>query len=450
MASRGDEAAANPASSSPHYFEQNGGGGGGSQSRVELLRQKLEQYNAGIARAMNNLAAQAAASSSSSSPPNGAPPPGGSSGFRNVGPGAAPLVPPSLSGVRPLASTNRPVERDLASEFVSRSRSGNDGGPSLDDGNVSHHSSLQNESSNLSNASGGLGGPNAPTSAAYVYDVDDATDEDDEDEFEEARSEQISTDDDAAANVPLPPPPPRAAAVPVSRGPPSASPMPDAPTYVFNDLETSYHRVNAVQDCAKVLLSFPAVVLTPMQDDRARLLLEAREQILSRDRALRDERESLLSHRSSSLRSAEDDVQAVIQNLLTEADEARKCFSAVYERKAVLYAKEKQLEQLGNELQRMHQAVQNRRSSVATIEARVEQRRRALKRREEAFQQTLSAHSSREEELRKKVEQVEELNKKVVSWIKILESREMALSTKEQRLKGVQSELQHRVASLHR
>ncbi|CUE67610.1 Hypothetical protein, putative [Bodo saltans] len=187
-----------------------------------------------------------------------------------------------------------------------------------------------------------------------------------------------------------------------------------------------------------------------MQDDRARLLLEAREQLLARDRSIREERDALLAHRSTILRGAEDDVQSVLQNLLTETTEARRCFSAVYERKAMLYAKEKQLEQLGNELQRMHQIVLTRRSNVATIENRVDQRRRAIKRREDLFHQTLAAHSSREEDLRRKVELVEELNKKVASWIKILENRETALTSKEQRLKGVQSELQQRVATLHR
>jgi hypothetical protein len=411
---------------SPPTGADQGGVAGSSQSRVEILRQKLEQYNAGIAKAMSNLATQAAASSS--------PPGAGQGTYRNGG--GAPLVPPSLSGVRPLAA-NRPVERELASEFLSQSRSmpappveGNwmDGS---DSAMSSQNTSQQLPQSADTSAQGGMG-RNGEQGGKFVYDVEDS----DDDEFEDARSKSDSED------APPPPPPPRTAS--------GISPKPNAPVYEFNDLETAYHRVNAVQDCAKVLLSFPSVVLTPMQDDRARLLLEAREQLLVRDRAIREERDALLAHRSSVLRNAEDDVQSVLQNLLTETTEARRCFSPVYERKAMLYAKEKQLEQLGHELQRLHQVVQTRRSNVATIEGRVEQRRRALKRRDDMFQQTIAAHSSREEELRRRVEQVEELNKKVASWIKILENRETALTSKEQRLKGVQSELQHRVANLHR
>lgn len=361
--------------------------------RVDALRQKLEQYNAGIAKAMSDLASA----------------------------GVTRLKPPALSGTasdRYFPAPAAQVERDLGAEFLAAEA-----------------------------ARKSLSRPQPKP----VVDEQPLSGQDDEDE-EESDSEEVDVDEEFA-EVPAPRMSPPAVPLDISSASKpkqresSSSPSPQLPSYSFNELETAYHRVNAVHDCGKVFSAFHKASFQPLHQDRLRALLDTREQLLARDSDLRHERIAALEHRST-VSASESDFFAMVQDLVAECDAAKKGFSLVYERKAVLYAKEKQLEQLAQEMHKMQQMVQSRRNSIAAIEARVEQRRKALKRRDDAFQVALAAHASREEELRKKVERVEELNGKISSWVKILETRDAELSNKEQRLKAVQQQILRRRADL--
>lgn len=388
-----------------------------SSRRVEALRQKLEQYNAGIAKAMNDLAHAAGNQSS-----------GGTTvhldtnGPRLVPPAFISRPSPLPNDPRPSSLPRPPVERSLGGEFMDADR-----GASL-------------------------------PSQQYKVEVEDKDDDQFDDDVD-VDEEEDDDDSDAFHRMDEPPLPPDSDDEDEEEDeedddddhPKRQSPEVAHPRYTFDDLETAYHRVNGVLEAAKVLASLSqGTSFAPVHSDRLAALHTERAALLTRDADLRSERQLQSTVRVKDLEAQESDYNATIKHLLVECDAAKKCFSAIYERKSVIYAKERQLGQLTDEMEKLHHLTQSRRSTLAVLESRLEQRKRALAKRNETFLINVRQQKQKEEELRGRVEKVETLSNKINAWLRILEARDSDLSAKEQRLLTVQQDIQRRLAEVSR
>jgi chromosome segregation ATPase len=173
------------------------------------------------------------------------------------------------------------------------------------------------------------------------------------------------------------------------------------------------------------------------------VLGDSRDELLALEKEQREIREQGIETWTV-LASSESNVFAQAKMLLEECEAAKKCFSAIYERKATIYAKEKQLERLAAEMQRFHAELQTQRQSVTSLETRIDHRSRALARRKEQYAATSAAQKERESDVKSRIEKIEALNAKVSSWIRIIETRDRELAAKEERLRNVQMELNRR------
>ncbi|RNF00564.1 hypothetical protein TraAM80_07497 [Trypanosoma rangeli] len=85
---------------------------------------------------------------------------------------------------------------------------------------------------------------------------------------------------------------------------------------------------------------------------------------------------------------------------------------------------------------------------LTKLERRNEQREAMLITRVETYRKEIEAHRGREETLQKRIGEVEELGRKVATWMKILEERDTKIVAKEQRLRRVQTDLVRRSEEL--
>ena len=221
------------------------------------------------------------------------------------------------------------------------------------------------------------------------------------------------------------------------------SPQPHEPQYTMVDLETSFHRLGAIEQSARVLASIGSTKYSSSNEERVRVLGDLRDELLALEKEQREIREQGIETWTV-LASSESNVFAQAKMLLEECEAAKKCFSAIYERKATIYAKEKQLERLAAEMQRFHAELQTQRQSVTSLETRIDHRSRALARRKEQYAATSAAQKERESDVKSRIEKIEALNAKVSSWIRIIETRDRELAAKEERLRNVQMELNRR------
>jgi hypothetical protein len=360
-----------------------------SNRRIEMLRVRLEQYNAAIAEAMGAVSGGAAELPSAGSGSQADAVKGSSPGPR--------LVPPSLQQQRPTAPpVAATVERSLINELLAAASRG------ASEGRKSSSCEVTTE------------GAPSETTTVTAHVVDDDKDE-----------------DEADLDVPCEP-----------------QPAPPAPPVTIAELEASYHAINAVEQSLKVVSSFVSVA--PQLSHAEKLVGVCS----SRDNMLRDLMEAT-AHASSEKQHTsgywgkERDVQTMVRKLMDQCTEAQRHFGLVFDKKALIYNKEKQLEAKAAEMQRLHGALQAKRQMVAAQEASLDHRRHALSKREEDYKTRREEHKRREDRARQEIASVEKLGEKVASWMKILEARDDELAAKEQRLRNVQIDLTQRAQEIY-
>ncbi|AAZ11753.1 uncharacterized protein TEOVI_000072400 [Trypanosoma equiperdum] len=233
-----------------------------------------------------------------------------------------------------------------------------------------------------------------------------------------------------SAQAPLPTPPPGAA--------------------VFTTLESTLYKMLFFEQSLRKLLStidFDHFPRSLPQEQKGRQLAEARDQLIEKERALRNKKSGEPS--ISDLR--DNDATVIvdqIQHLLLECENTKGLFQRVYERKASVSGKERLLQQRLSELESRQREVGERRKVLTALESRLEEQESALLKREGKYRSELEAHKERDSMLQGRIGEVESLTRKVSSWMKILEERDAEMAAKEQRLRRVQTDLLRRSEGL--
>ncbi|EAN83794.1 hypothetical protein C3747_89g59 [Trypanosoma cruzi] len=183
------------------------------------------------------------------------------------------------------------------------------------------------------------------------------------------------------------------------------------------------------------------------QRQQALQLAESRDDLVKKEQALR-RREPTGNSLAMIYEADALDLDQQLQQLLAECNAAKALFTRVHERKAAVAEKERLLKRKLGELEDLQREVREKRQALTTLERRNEQREAMLAVRGEAYRKDLEAHKAREQSLQERISGVEELSQKVASWMKILDERDTKIEAKEQRLRRVQSDLVRRSEEL--
>jgi hypothetical protein len=429
------------------------GGDESSNRRIEMLRIRLEQYNAAIAEAMGSMAAADAsqqqqqapaasgASSSAAAHINNRSPAGNKDVGGGGGVGAASkLFPPT--GLHQYHHTSQPlrhmpapppaesVERSLINELLAAAAAtgASRAERAASESRKSSSCEVTTEVTSSEEKTSSAVPSEAPGDGHRHRDFVDCQNDDNDGEVDddEAHPEELSPQ--CAEAPPVGPPPQSAASV--------------------AELEVAYHAINAVEQSLKVVASFVSVA--PQLSHAEKLASVS----TTRENTLRNLAEAT-AHASSGklLTSAywgkERDVQTLARQIGDQCTESERHFSAVFEKKALIHGKEKQLEARAAEMQRLHALLMAKRQSIASKESGMEHRKHLVAKREEEYRSRREDHRRREERARQEIASVEKLTEKIGNWTRILEARDDELTAKEQRLRNVQVDLTHRAQEIY-
>ncbi|KAH9579835.1 hypothetical protein LSM04_002498 [Trypanosoma melophagium] len=218
----------------------------------------------------------------------------------------------------------------------------------------------------------------------------------------------------------------------------------------FASLETAYYRLTLAEQALQKLTSALDIESFPRslpQKKHSQQLADDRDGLLRREQELRRRGTGGLNLNTIYETSAMDVAQQVRQ-LLADCGAAQSLFARVHERRAAVAAKEELLQRRLGELEARQRETAERRQTLATLQRRTEQREAQLQQREENYRRELDAHKAREEALQARLTEVEALGRRAASWMKILDERDATTAAKERRLRRVQADLVRRSEEL--
>ncbi|ORC91033.1 uncharacterized protein TM35_000074570 [Trypanosoma theileri] len=218
----------------------------------------------------------------------------------------------------------------------------------------------------------------------------------------------------------------------------------------FVNLETAYYRLTLAEQALQKLTSTLDIDLFPRslpQQKHSQQLADARDSLLRREQELRRRGTNGVSLNTIYETSAVSVAQQVRQ-LLADCGAAQSLFARVHERRAAVAAKEELLKQRLSELEARQRETAERRQALATLQRRTEQRESQLQQREANYRRELDAHKAREQALQSRLTEVEALGRRAASWMKILDERDATTAAKERRLRRVQADLVRRSEEL--
>ncbi|KEG07031.1 hypothetical protein DQ04_11181010 [Trypanosoma grayi] len=218
----------------------------------------------------------------------------------------------------------------------------------------------------------------------------------------------------------------------------------------FAQLETAYHRLTMAEQAVVKLQRAVDIERFPRalpQREQAQRLAGSRDALTKKEQALR-RREPTGRTLTAIYETDALNVDQQVQQLLADCDAAQSLFARVHDRRAAVAEKERLLKRRLSELDDRQREVRERRQALAALERRTEQREASLVLREENYRNDIAAHKEREQSLQARISEVEALNRKVTSWMKILEDRDTEIAAKEQRLRRVQADLVRRSEEL--
>ncbi|RNF24097.1 uncharacterized protein Tco025E_02654 [Trypanosoma conorhini] len=218
----------------------------------------------------------------------------------------------------------------------------------------------------------------------------------------------------------------------------------------FATLETAHYRLSMAEQAVLKLqrtVDIEHVKRVLPQRHKALRLAEARDDLLRREQALR-RKESTGGTAAAIYDTDALNLDQQLQQLLADCSAAKALFTRVHERKAAVAEKERLLKKKLSELEEQQREVREKRQALTKLERRNEQREAMLITRGETYRRELEAHKGREQSLQGRIGEVEELGRKVAEWVKILEERDTKIAAKEQRLRRVQTDLVRRSEEL--
>ena len=215
------------------------------------------------------------------------------------------------------------------------------------------------------------------------------------------------------------------------------------PPLRLHDLETAFHRIEALEQSAQILESFGIQRTKLPYTDRISSLRTRRAGLLSQESILS---QTMAEDTATSLTLDEesDSVTGAITSLLQECSAAQKGFSLIYDKKNSILRKEQELEAKGQEMQREFFNLQSRKQQLASLMVNVEHKTKVLAKKESEFSSRRSEMEGRRALSDDKTTKVKDLEAKVQSWLNILEERDAELTRKEGRIRVLEAEISRR------
>lgn len=227
----------------------------------------------------------------------------------------------------------------------------------------------------------------------------------------------------------------------------SSSPSPSSsPALCFDQLETAYRRLLLLQRGVQHVAQragpacFPPAL--PHQGE-AEALAEQRDMLFKREaemRAAPPEGPSLDDVRQREGAA----VEATLADLHKKFELALKSLQVVADRESLVEGKRALLRQRETDLAKQREARVIVEREVAAAEARLKERADQLQQREADYSTRLQQHDQQQKAAQEQIGEVEQLSKRVSSWLAILEERDRRLARKERRLQHAQADLQKR------
>ncbi|CAD2218260.1 hypothetical protein AGDE_13322 [Angomonas deanei] len=217
----------------------------------------------------------------------------------------------------------------------------------------------------------------------------------------------------------------------------------------FNDLETAHYYVCAALHGAEKIRGATAPLPPPLPlADKLQAAVARRLDVMKQDEELRskDIPASDLENIKATHGKKLDDS---LHQLLEDSKKALDLFTTVEERQALVEGKERLLMMRKDEFEDRCVAVETVRKEIENKRKSLAARNKHIQQREDKYRTLLIQHSEREKEIQQKVSEVEELGKKVSSWLRILEGREAHLIEKEERLQRLQADVVRRGDDVH-